>query len=91
MLERMSSSQFSQWRAYFRLETLPHPGHPIHPTLALPSKAGEGKTVGEGKLGLEDWKRMSQDERKQQSHDLYDLARTWAVLSQGAVPGRRRR
>lgn len=68
MLNSMSSSQLSRWIAYFV--------YSLNPAAVPDQKI----TVGKGKLKLEDWKRMDDQQRKQTSSDLIDMFKTWATV-----------
>jgi hypothetical protein len=66
MLERMSSSQFSHWAAYFR---------------SLGGTPKRERYVGSGKLRPGDWKEMDAAEQKQAKKQMYGLFRNYATAS----------
>ena len=66
MLERMSSSQFSGWAAYFR---------------SLGGTPKAQRYVGSGKLQPSDWQEMSADEQKQAKKQMYGMFRNMAIAS----------
>ncbi len=67
MLERMSSSQFSGWAAYFQHLNAPR---------------GE-RYVGSGRMTVRDWKRMSEEEQKKAKKQMYGMFRNYAIATGG--------